>query len=243
MCTVTFIPSGNHFFFTSSRDERAERDPAVFPAIHEINGRRLLFPMDLPIGGTWIVVHESGSAAVLLNGAIRGHVSRPPYRKSRGLVLLDLISHYSLLEAFNGYDVNGIEPFTVVLFENLKLYCVRWDGTMKSIGLLNISKPHIWSSVTLFERDIIQKRERWFNEWLLKNPNPSVADIIRFHMQGGDGDPANDLLMNRGDRLFTNSISSIRLSQDMAAFRYLDLRNGKKTDHFLHIQKTPSVKV
>jgi hypothetical protein len=243
MCTVTFIPSGDNFFFTSSRDEWAERDTAVFPAIHEISGRRLLFPMDLPLGGTWIAVHETGTAAVLLNGAIRKHISRPPYRKSRGLVLLDLISHSSPIEAFSGSDFNGIEPFTVVLFENRNLYCVKWDGKGKWVELLNFRTPHIWSSVTLYEPDIIQKRESWFSEWLLKNPNPSVADIIRFHMQGGDGDPVNDLHMNRGDRLFTNSISSIRLSQDMAAFRYLDLRNGKKADHFLPIQKTPSVKI
>jgi len=243
MCTVTFIPSGNHFFFTSSRDERAERDPAIFPAIHEIGGQRLLFPMDLPLGGTWIAVHETGNIGVLLNGGIRAHVSNPPYRKSRGLVLLDLMSHFSPVEAFNECDFNGIEAFTVVLFENLKLYCVKWDGARKWVELLNFRKPHIWSSVTLYTPDIIQKREGWFSEWLLKNQNPSVADIIRFHMQGGDGDPANDLLMNREDRLFTNSISSIRLSQDMAAFRYLDLRNGKKANQFLPIQKIPSVKI
>jgi Transport and Golgi organisation 2 len=242
MCTVTFIPSGNHLFFTSSRDERAERAIAVFPELHELKGRRLLFPRDLPAGGSWIAVHESGNAAVLLNGAIRAHLPEPPYRKSRGLILLDLISSLSPVDAFEESDFNRIEPFTVILFEGKKLFSGKWDGRMKWLESLNIDVPHIWSSVTLYEPETIEKREGWFSKWLSYNPDPSVADIIRFHQRGGDGDPVNDLLMNRAGKLFTNSISSVRLSPETAAFRYVDLRSGKTSDHFLPLRKTITVK-
>ena len=106
---------------------------------------------------------------------------------------------------------------------------------------LNPHRPHIWSSVTLYDKPAIQKRENWFNKWLAEVPNPETGDIVQFHQKGGDGDPTNDLLMNRAGKLFTNSISSIRLSGSAADFYYLDLRNGETAEVFMPFQKTISV--
>src|SRR5450432_2570031 len=242
MCTVTFIPTGNNFFFTSSRDEQSGRPLASFPKVYEINGHRILFPKDPQAGGTWITVNENGSTAVLLNGAIKAHQHEAPYRKSRGLVLLELISNASPVDAFEETDFNGIEPFTVILFENKNIYFGKWDGRMKWQESLNSNKPHIWSSITLYDPEAIRKRESWFNEWLGQNVYPGTLDIIHFHQKGGDGDPFNDILMNRDHRLFTNSISSIRLSPEIADFRYLDLRSGETTETFLPLQKAIPVK-
>jgi hypothetical protein len=242
MCTVTFIPVANNFFFTSSRDEQAGRALAVFPKLYELNGYRILFPKDSQAGGSWITLNENGCVAVLLNGAIKAHQPEPPYKKSRGLILLDLISNSSPVDAFEVTDFNGIEPFTVILFDNNSLYSGKWDGRMKWLEALNSHKPHIWSSVTLYDSTAVHKRENWFNEWLGKNSYPGTLDIIHFHQKGGDGDPFNDILMNREHQLFTNSISSIRLSQDRAAFRYLDLRSGETTETALALQKTMTVK-
>src|SRR3954468_12299913 len=114
MCTVTFIPARNHFFFTSSRDEQAGRPVAFFPEVYEINGARVLFPKDPQGGGSWIAVNENGHVAVLLNGAIKAHQAERPYRKSRGLVLLELIAATSAADAFEETDFSGIEPFTVI---------------------------------------------------------------------------------------------------------------------------------
>jgi hypothetical protein len=242
MCTVTFIPSGNHFFFTSNRDERAERPIAAFPEQHEIGGQHLLFPTDPQGGGSWIVAHESGNIAALLNGATNAHKPEPPYRKSRGLILLDIISDNTPIKAFEDLDFDRIEPFTVILFTDGNLYSCKWDGNSKRIESLNSFEPQIWSSVTLYGPDIIHIREKWFTDWLTENPNPSAKDIIHFHLKGGDGDPVNDLHMNRGNSLFTNSISCIRHSAESAAFRYMDLRSGITADSFLSFQKILPVK-
>src|ERR1700722_331657 len=242
MCTVTFIPAGNHFFFTSSRNEQAGRPIAFFPEIFEINGCRVLFPKNPPSGGSWIAVNENGHAGVLLNGAIRVHKTDTSYRRSRGLVLLDLISSPAPADAFEETDFNGIEPFTVILFENKNLYSGRWDGQMKWLESLNVNKPHIWSSVTLYDPVAIRKREEWFYTWLRESAYPGSLDIIHFHQKGGDGDPFNDIMMNRDHKLFTNSISSIRLSPETASFRYLDLRSGETTESILAFQKTVQVK-
>ncbi|HXB30998.1 MAG TPA: NRDE family protein [Puia sp.] len=241
MCTVTYIPSGNHFFFTSSRDEHADRPIATFPEQHEIKRKHLLFPTDPEGGGSWIAVHESGNTAVLLNGATKVHIPVPPYRKSRGLILLDIISDKSPVKAFSDLDFNMIEPFTIILFENNNLYSCKWDGNIRSLESIDRFQARIWSSVTLFAPETILKREKWFVSWIANNPHPSVADIIRFHLQGGDGDPVNDINMNRENKLFTNSISCIRHSMGSAAFRYVDLRIGITADSFLTFHKMISV--
>jgi uncharacterized protein with NRDE domain len=56
------------------------------------NGQKLFFPKDTDAGGTWIVMKENGDAAVLLNGAFINHTAEPPYRLSRGIILLDIFS-------------------------------------------------------------------------------------------------------------------------------------------------------
>lgn len=242
MCTVTFIPAGKHFFFTSSRDEQAGRPLALVPEIYDIDGCRVLFPKDPKGGGSWIAVNETGHAAVLLNGAIKAHIPKSSYRKSRGLILLDLVSAPSPADRFEESDFTDIEPFTIILFENKNLYSGKWDGQMKWLEPLSVNKPHIWSSVTLYDPVAIKKREEWFYEWLKENAYPGSLDILHFHQKGGDGDPFNDIMMNRDHKLFTNSISSIRLSPESASFRYLDLRNGKATETFLALQKSVEVK-
>jgi hypothetical protein len=237
MCTVTFVPSRSHIFFTSSRDEHAGRPAAFLPQRHLFNGQYLLFPRDPQGGGSWIAAHENGNVAVLLNGALQPHQPKPPYRKSRGLIMLDLISVSSPVAEFEEFDFKGIEPFTVILFASRKLWSCIWDGNHKSWKALDVHKPHIWSSVTLYDPHVVKKREDWFKNWFSENPDPNVAAIVGFHKQGGEGDPDNDILMNRDNRIFTNSISALQISSHTIAFHYQDLRNGQSADCSISIQK------
>ena len=92
MCTVTFIPVRDEFFITSNRDEKLGRKTAVTPVAYKQDGHYLIYPKDADAGGTWIALKENGDAVVLLNGAFLPHVPLPPYRKSRGLILLDIIN-------------------------------------------------------------------------------------------------------------------------------------------------------
>jgi hypothetical protein len=142
------------------------------------------------------------------------------------------------VEAFEAYSCTDIEPFTVILFEGKNLWCGRWDGKMKWLEALNSQKPQIWSSVTLYSADVIKERESWFNEWISSQAHPGSLDIIRFHQKGGNGDPRNNILMNRDGQLFTNSISIVRLDPEMASFRYFDLRRKENSTSFLELQKS-----
>src|SRR6476620_3920231 len=117
MCTVTYIPSGEKKFLTSNRDEKTFRKKALPPQIYLREEVRLIYPKDGDAGGSWIALNENGNTAVLLNGGFEKHVSKHPYRKSRGLVFIDIIKHISPSEYFLNDDLFGIEPFTIIILE------------------------------------------------------------------------------------------------------------------------------
>ena len=160
MCTVSFIPVGDKFYITSNRDEKLSRKRALPPAIHEHDGTKILFPKDADAGGTWIAAKENGDVAVILNGAFINHISTPPYRKSRGLILLDILAREKPSAAFSKIDPDEIEPFTIVLLENKSLFEFRWDGNEKYGKKLAKQQSHIWSSATLYDGLTVKKREK-----------------------------------------------------------------------------------
>jgi len=166
MCTVTFIPSGNKIFLTSNRDERLRRKQALPPRFYIHNDVQLLYPRDEDAGGSWIAVNENGNTAVLLNGAFNKHAPFSAYRKSRGLILLDIIRANLPATYFSKIDLSGIEPFTVIIVEAGNLFECRWNGIRKFCKRLEITHAYIWSSATLYDNEVKRKREQWFSDWL-----------------------------------------------------------------------------
>jgi hypothetical protein len=226
MCTVTFIPSEHTVFITSNRDEKQWRSVASLPDVHTGKTGRILFPKDGDAGGTWIASHENGNAVVFLNGGFIAHTPKPPYVKSRGLVLLDLIDQADPYKYFLVMQLENIEPFTAIIWKDHQLYECRWDGKVKHLVQLNEALPHIWSSVTLYDPATIVKRNQWFHDWLSKWKTPSQKDILDFHLFSGDGDCHNDLLMDRG-QVFTVSVTSMAISDDRVQMHYLDFKNKR----------------
>lgn len=238
MCTVTFIPAQDQVYLTSNRDEKHWRSPALAPAVYHRSSGKLLFPKDADAGGTWIAAHENGNAIVFLNGGWQAHTPQPPYRQSRGLVLLELIDSALPFQTFRQLTLTGIEPFTAVIWEEGCLYEGRWDGNRKYEKPLDAAQPHIWSSVTLYKEAVIHKRSQWFQAWLQENPAPTQDDILHFHQFTGDGDEHNDLRMNRQGKIFTVSVTSMAISHDTTTMRYLDLKNNQTFAQELIIEKS-----
>jgi hypothetical protein len=227
MCTVTFIPVKDTFFITSNRDEKASRAQALPPMPYQLNDAVALFPKDAHAGGTWIAMNENGNAAVLLNGAFLKHTVQPTYRKSRGIIFLELIAAPSPSGHFSTINLEGIEPFTFISFENNRLLECRWDAVKKHSLQLSSGKPHIWSSATLYEEAVVKKREQWFAEFLHKKPLPSQDDILHFHQFTGDGDTHNDLKMDRSGQMLTVSVTGIAIGENSGTMRYADLKENK----------------
>jgi len=227
MCTVTYIPLGGKKILTSNRDEKTFRKRALPPQIYLHEDVRLIYPKDGDAGGTWIALNENGNVAVLLNGGFEKHISKPPYKKSRGLVFLEVIKNNSPVKYFKDVALFNIEPFTVVIIEKNKLTECRWTGDNKFYKELNSQQCHIWSSTTLYDRDTRNRRERWFWQWLNRKSSPEQKDILQFHQFAGEGDKDNDLVMTRGEIYRTVSITSIELENETRRICYNDLTSNE----------------
>jgi hypothetical protein len=228
MCTVSFLPLDNgDFILTSNRDERSNR-PSEIPSIHEVGNQYVLFPRDPEAGGTWIATNPYLSAC-LLNGAYIAHERKGPYRKSRGLVLLDAFNYPDAQEFALSYDFKGIEPFTLILIEEEQITELRWDGH----SLFNIPlpwhEPRLWASSTLYSPEVISRRLAWFEEWQLEHPSYTLDGIRQFHQFGGDQDPENGLQIHRKGDLMTTSITSAYRMRRRTSMIYEDLLKQVKS--------------
>lgn len=226
MCTVTFVPVKDGYYITSNRDEKKQRSKAIPPKTYKLNEATLLFPRDTEAGGTWIAIKDKMNAAVLLNGGFIKHIPEPPYKLSRGLILLDVLSDTDPFNYFLRVSITGIEPFTLILFCNGNLYECRWNGEEKFTSLKEVNKTHIWSSVTLYDEPTRKKRQQWFERFINNHNEASQDDILHFHQFAGDGDKQSDIQMNRGGELFTVSITGIYLAGNKAEMTYMDLKEG-----------------
>jgi hypothetical protein len=233
MCTVTFFPlQGGGFILTSNRDERLSRSDTLPPVVYTETTERLYYPRDQESSGTWIACSASGKTFCLLNGGFEYHKSEPPYRKSRGLVLLEMLQASDPETYLKQEDLTGIEPFTLVMVQNnqgnIQLKELRWDGKIPHLKLLDSAFPHIWSSATLYGPEIRKAREDWFFRWLKENPRPEQHDLLHFHRFGGSGDGENDLVMKRSNDRQTISITSVYSFEGKYEMCYEDLLQEKK---------------
>ena len=196
------------------------------PEAKEFGSGRILFPKDGDAGGTWIALHGNGNVMVLLNGAFERHKHLPPYRKSRGLVFLDIFDSEKPADKFNQVDLEDIEPFTLVIWQQGELWETRWDGKNKFVFPKPNNVPQMWCSVTLYDPIVITKRKEWFTKWLDDKQYISAEETRHFHEFAGDGDERNDLRMNRDGKLLTVSITGIEIRGNKAVMHYKDLTGG-----------------
>ncbi|MFM8371345.1 MAG: NRDE family protein, partial [Bacteroidota bacterium] len=93
MCTVTYIPNRSGFTLTHNRDEAPSRSSVSISQNDEGPDGQIVYPRDSKAGGTWFAVSESGKTVCLLNGAFVRHHHNPPYKRSRGLMVLDFFNY------------------------------------------------------------------------------------------------------------------------------------------------------
>lgn len=221
MCTVSYFKTKDSIILTSNRDEKKSREKALFPNTLEVEDRLLYFPKDKKASGTWFAADENGNAAILLNGAFQKHTSNPPYKKSRGIVLLDIVKDKNFLHAFREYDLLGIEPFQLLVFFDKKLMRLLWDGTVKHEFFLNEHESHLFSSKTLYNDSLENNREKDFRRFQL-NRNIESGEILNFHKKHQiEKEPEIDLSIK--EIFLTVSITQLIIKQDQIHFAYHDL--------------------
>jgi len=222
MCTVTYIPTAEGCIITSNRDEKITREKALPPKEYLIDEKKVIFPKDPNAGGTWIA-HNKTKVIVLLNGAKEKHIPKPNYRKSRGLIVLDLMKAENSLEFWKTIDLNDIEPFTIVLFENNNLVQLQWNEVKKSKEEIDEKQSHIWSSSTLYSKEIREQKKKWFQNFMQSNSKPTPQEILNFHQFTESENKEFGLQINRNDVLKTISITQCKVTNDIIQMEYLDL--------------------
>ena len=234
MCTVSYIPfRDGAFYLTQNRDEAPHRS-AFEISKKSINGQEVYFPVDTGARGSWIAMSNTGKVTCVLNGAFDRHKRNPPYRRSRGLILLDQFEYDSTREFIRYVNLHNIEPFTMLFMDSKEVNSLVWDGENKNVRDYDPQKTHIWASSTLYNDYWKERRQIWFEDWQKKN-DADAESILKFHRSAGDGDPENDIVMNRGGMVCTTSITQINKTKNNLNLSFLDLMGDLKIDHSISI--------
>ncbi|TVP59620.1 MAG: hypothetical protein EA351_01370 [Gemmatimonadales bacterium] len=194
MCTATWTTDDEgrlHVFF--SRDERRSRSTAEPPRVREVDGTRILAPLDPDGGGTWILGNEFGLGACLLNAWTEEAAAKPGER-SRGLLLMDLATARKLGEARDRLtrSVQKIRyaPFQILILD-LEGAILRhhWNGA--ELRARPIPVPPIVVSSAVSEEEVRRRRAR-----LLARLGEDVEALRSFHLDPGTPD-AQSVRMSR----------------------------------------------
>ena len=228
MCSLSYFAKSNKIIITSNRDEHIDRASAISPQHLIFNGISCYCPIDPASNGTWFSVREDGLVLVLLNGADTAHKPNPPYRISRGLILVELLGKKNPEIYWEDINLDGIEPFTIVLYKNSKLIQCIWNGNLKSSYELNATSPKLWCSSTLYSDIQYSSRLESFHT-LINNKGKEINDddILQLH-KNPDSSSKPGFLLNRNDTMLTKNIIQCVITNNNFSLKHLDVINQKE---------------
>lgn len=224
MCTVAFMPYNNKFYFASLRDESPKRQQALPPTIYSVDGIEVVAPLDGQASGTWVGTNAFGNIVILLNGAFKNHVRTNNYRLSRGIIVKELLQKKKPVLVWQKMDLHNIEPFTLVVWQQQKLYELVWDGLQKHWQPLPTTQPHIWSSSTLYNANAKQQRKAVFQQWWATEPPVSKQSMLSFFQSVKD--EQNGFLINRSPTMKTLSFTFLTQDDASTTCFYHDFLNA-----------------
>ena len=146
MSIVTYFKRKEKIILTLYRDETEVNSMTIHPKIYFKKRKKTFYPKDIKTGGTWFVIDEFGNAIVLLNDTLQKNNEKNGDRKSRGVVVIELIESEKILESWKILDLLHVEPFTLIVYTNKKLYKLQWNAISKSLIQLDENNSHVWTS-------------------------------------------------------------------------------------------------
>ena len=235
MCTVTFIPTSDSVFLTSNRDESPNRRASGLMSFHAPGKNVIHYPLDTESGGSWIAYTDSGRIVCLLNGAFESFIPTPPYRQSRGQVVIDAAGEVDIDRFIHEYSLEQIAPFTLLIYEQKRFEQLIWDGKNKHLTSLSSTDPQLWSSVSLYSPEVRAWRKSLFEKWMVGKTDFNREEIMQFH-QMTHGNPGNDFVMNRNEVVKTLSTTSIVLNEKSGSLLHVELDNNLREEIFVRYE-------
>ena len=232
MCTVTWLHEEGAYHLFCNRDEKLTRKPAHPPRLGVRDAVRYLAPVDGDFGGTWIATNEFGVSLCLLNGTA-GH--RPALMRSRGLLLLDLVSSHSLEEVVNTVEATDLTLYASFTLATLSpgesAVVIEWNGSRGGFR----TRPEACYMLTSssFDTEAV-KRIRAEEFAQLVGENCTATRLQEFHRSHAPSRSAYSPCMHRPDAE-TVSFSRLHVSHSESLFVYstvspcINLREPEKT--------------
>jgi uncharacterized protein with NRDE domain len=224
MCCLTIYKTkDDKLVVTHNRDEQWSRQADGAHVVeHEFNGKKIWMPKDNLSEGTWIGSDGKNTAAIL-NGFKENHIKKPNYRASRGTIIPQFLSDGGVDSFIKKFDPSGLEPFTLIMVDsNDHIVEYGWDETNIHISNYSSDNPLIYSSPTLYNSDICERRENHFKNFIQKKIDHN--DIWKFHETKGD-DHGHYINVKYNDEISTVAISQI-VTGDQSVFYYQSLINN-----------------
>lgn len=224
MCTVSFVPTKEGFVFSSNRDEDVSR--AANRLVEQVNESfTLYYPQDELAKGSWIAFSNTNRFVCILNGAFKTHQRKETYSMSRGIMALSFFDYPSISKFIESFEFNGMEPFTLILFDDNEFSELRWDENELHHKKLALDEVHLWSSFTLYTTQWWDKRSVEFADFVAQK-SPTQQDIIKYHRNKLAFEPL--ALQDRigvseplkGLRIETTSVSSIAQYKKGFSFQF-----------------------
>lgn len=156
------------FRLACNRDELRTRPIAWPPGIRELDGLRVIMPIDLASGGTWIAVSSAGVAMTLLNVNPASTTRLLLDRKSRGVIIPDLIRMRSVqaaAEIARSLDPAMFPPFRLLMVDERIVGECFSDGMSLAIRCTERPRtPSMFTSSGLGDHLVEGPRRALFNE-------------------------------------------------------------------------------
>jgi len=143
----------------------------------------------------------------------------PPYRKSRGQIVLEALEVNSTDQVLEMDDFDGIEPFSMLIIDwmdEIKLFELRWDGVKRHLNTLK-NEAFIWSSSTLYTPAMKVKRESAFDKWKQRFSEVKCSALMDFHNEACLDTPESAIKM---ERKYFCTVSISILEKKGAAFEW-----------------------
>src|SRR5271166_4815919 len=161
MCTLTFVPTEDVYLVGMNRDELFSRPIALAPKIFGKGAMEMVYPQE-PAGGTWIACNSQDNLLALLNWNGSGSHNLSEKRRTRGLVIPQLIGLPDLSTTdfhFQRMNLDRLFPFRLIgVFRSEKIvYEWRWDGAARQFLRFSWARKH-WFSSSL--SDSLAEKER-----------------------------------------------------------------------------------
>ncbi len=205
MCTVTVVPHETGIRVMCNRDERRSRPAALPPQLHDLGGRLAAIPLDPRGAGSWVGVNDAGIVVTLLN--VSGSWRRSPEepRRSRGLIVREVLRSGSLshvLETVASLDVGLFDLFRLVVARGSTVVDATSDGARRvTTRQITLDRPLIFTSSSLGDALVEAPRKQLFQRMVVERRSQWLRGQARFHRHQWPSRPEISVRMERHDAL------------------------------------------